>query len=417
MTLSPGIFALGQLHRDVRLLISMSGLMAISFFGIQNLVKVLYVLRLGYGLEYVGIFNATGALAYMVMSIPAGVLGNRFGIRFTMQLGGAATVLGMVILPLTEVTSGWLRDALPILSQVVMVAGWSMCGVNMVPALMGLTTPQMRTNAFAMNSVFRGIGTFVGTVVGGFLPGLFVALTSAPLNDPAPYRWALWVAAGLGLFALLPLFRLGQIEGKSIALADEPAGPFPFGWVVLLVIYSYLTHGAFATCHAFCSAYMDTDLRLSPGAIGLIIGGGQFVAILAPLFVPGLAQRYSNQWMLMSISLGMAISLLPIVLWTNWLAVGFARLGIVALDAMWQPSLQVMQMETVTTRWRSLAYGIFSMMLGLTFATVSLSGGYIVAGVGYRPLFLGGVIASLIGAILMRIIPIPLRAEHEPTKA
>jgi MFS family permease len=416
VTLSPGLFSFGKLHRDVRLLIAMSGLIAISFMGIQNLVKVLYVLRLGYGLEYVGIFNATGAFAYMLMGIPAGILGNRLGPRLTIQLGGATTVLGMLLLPLTEVTSGGLRDAMPILSQAVMTGGWAMCGVNMVPALMGLTTPQLRTSAFAMNSVFRGIGTFAGTVVGGFLPGMFAAFTNAPLGDSAPYRWALWVAAGLGFFALIPLLQLGPIEGKSVTITEGSPEPFPFGWVVLLILYSYLTHGTFATCHAFCSAYMDTDLQLSPGAIGLIIGAGQFVAILAPLFVPTLAQRYSNQWVLAGISLGMGISLLPIVLWENWLAVGFARLGIVALDAMWQPSLQVMQMETVSTRWRSLAYGIFSMMLGLAFASVSLSGGYIVASMGYRPFFLGGVIAGVVGAVLMRVISVPLRAEHEPTK-
>jgi MFS family permease len=398
----PGLFAIDRFHRDVRLILAVSTLMAISFFGIQNLVKVLYVLRLGYGLEYVGLFNATGALAYMAMSLPSGMIGSRFGAQPTMRLGGVITVLGMALLPLTELTDGGVRLALPILSQAVLVAGWSLCGVNMAPALMALTTPQIRNNAFALNSVGRGVGAFVGTIIGGFLPGLFVFLLGVSLDDPAPYRWSLWVAAALGVVALLPLVGLGPIENRATLTAGEEAGRFPVGWVTLLVVYAFLTHGAFATCQAFCNAYMDTDLRLSPAAIGLITGVGQFVAMLAPLLVPGLALRFGNRWTLTATSLGMAISLIPLILWTNWLAVGVGRLGMVALDAMWQPALQVVQMETVASRWRALAYGICSMMLGLTFAVVSLSGGYLIATWGYRSFFLLGLVASVASALLMR---------------
>lgn len=410
MALPQNLFAFGKLHRNVRLILTLSGLMSISFFGIQNLVKVLYVLRLGYGLEYVGLFSATGALAYMAMSIPSGVIGDRFGIQRAMRLGGVITVLGMALLPLTELTGGSLRLALPILSQMVLVAGWSLCGVNMAPALMALTTVETRNNAYALNSVARGLGSFVGTIVGGFLPGIFVFLLGGTLDDPGPYRWSLWVAAGFGLTGLLPLMRLGRIENIAVATGSQPGGSFPVGWVVFLVIYGYLTHGAFATCQAFCNAYMDTDLRLSPATIGMLTAVGQFVAILAPLLVPSLALRYSNRWTLTTTSLGMAISLLPLALSTHWLAVGVGRLGMVTLDAMWQPALQVLQMETVASRWRSLAYGIFSMMLGLTFATVSLSGGYIITTWGYRTLFWGGVVASVIGAGLMRMAAQPKRA-------
>jgi hypothetical protein len=48
-----------------------------------------------------------------------------------------------------------------------------------------------------------------------------------------------------------------------------------------LIVYSFLTHGAFATCQSFCNAYMDEGLGLSPAAIGLIAGGGDSSAALA----------------------------------------------------------------------------------------------------------------------------------------
>lgn len=79
-----------QLARDARLLILSTGLLAISFFGIQMLLAVLYVLRLGYSVEYVGLFNASGALTYILASLPAGAVGSRFGLRAAMVAGGVS---------------------------------------------------------------------------------------------------------------------------------------------------------------------------------------------------------------------------------------------------------------------------------------------------------------------------------------
>jgi predicted MFS family arabinose efflux permease len=138
----------------------------------------------------------------------------------------------------------------------------------------------------------------------------------------------------------------------------------------------------------------------------LLTGAGQFAAMFAPLLVPTLAQRYNNRWTLSMATVGMAVSLAPLVLFAHWLAAGLGRLGMMALEAMWLPALQVFQMETVAARWRSLSYGIVSMMMALAFASVSLAGGYIIAAWGYRPLFLMGIVTSLMGAALMSRTPL-----------
>ena len=60
---------LSRFRVDAQLLIIGSGLIAVSFFGVQQLLKNLYLLRLGYDLSYIGLFSATGSLTYMVMSL------------------------------------------------------------------------------------------------------------------------------------------------------------------------------------------------------------------------------------------------------------------------------------------------------------------------------------------------------------
>jgi len=115
------MFKLPSLHdfsHDAKLLITVTGILAISFFGLYALLRVIYVLRLGYGPEYVGIFSATGALTYMGMGVPSGALGARLGTRKAMLIGASIVVVGMILLPLTEFMPLVLRDGWPFFSQV-----------------------------------------------------------------------------------------------------------------------------------------------------------------------------------------------------------------------------------------------------------------------------------------------------------
>ncbi|CAN5804416.1 hypothetical protein BH10CHL1_BH10CHL1_48360 [soil metagenome] len=401
MTLNLRRFAMLQFSRDAKLLMASSGILAISFLGIQGLLKTLYILRLGYGLEYVGVFGATGAFAYMLMSLPSGLLGSRLGTRTTMLLGGIITVLSMATLPFTEFVPLWARDGWPLLAQVLLSCGWALFTVNLVPALMTVTTVQNRNDAYAMSGLFRGLGTLIGTVSGGLLPGWLAPMLGQTTQTPAPYQLALWIAAVLGIAALVPLFMLDKVGSVTFSDHAVHRGAFPTWLIVLVILHVYLSQSTWAICQTFCNPYMDTQLHLSAASIGLITGVGQSIAVLAPLITPALARRYNNGWTLMITTLGTGISLTALVLAPHWLAVGIGLLGMQTLNAVWMTALQVYQMEMVERHWRALAYGIVSMAMGFTFATVSLGGGYMATAWGYRSLFLLGVGTSIVGAALM----------------
>ena len=388
---------------DAQQLILASGVFAVSFFGIQQLLKILYLLRLGYDLPYIGIFSATGSMTYMTMSLLSGMIGGRYSNRSVMLFGGVVTILGMTVMPLVEFVPDPLQYWLPLGSQVMVSGGWAFFNISMVPALMAVSTPANRNAAFAMSSTLRGLGTFVGTMVGGLLPSLFAWLTNQPVDLPGPYRYALFVGAALGIGGLLPVLRMeraGTVTQQAHE-EEEPEAPFPVLPVALLILHVYLGNSSAALCQTFCSAYMDTELHLSTAFIGMLTSIGQFVAILAPLIAPRLAERYSNSWILMMATAGAALSMLPLIYVPNWLGAGMGRLGILALSAMWMPALQVQQMSLVTRQWRQLAYGILSMGMSLTFTSVSIAGGYIATHWGYQSLFLIGVLFSSAGALLM----------------
>ena len=399
------MFKLPSMHdfsRDARLLIVVTGILAISFFGLYALLRVIYVLRLGYGPEYVGIFSATGALTYMSMGVPSGALGARLGTRKAMLIGASIVIVGMILLPLAEFVPLALRDFWPFFSQVILTSGWSMCNVNLVPALMASTTEWNRNSAYALSSAFRETGTLVGTFVGGLLPGMFAGLFAQSLDDPAPYRFALWVGAALAAVALIPLRRIKKAAAPMAkSHASKSRSRAPVLPITLMAIYIFIRHAGWATCQSFCNAYMDADLHLSTAAIGLITSVVQVLAIVASLLTPRVMHRYRNGGALLIATVGVALGLLPLGLLPHWLAAGIGRSVYQIATAMWIPILQVFQMELVDAEWRALTYGISSMAMGLGFGALSLAGGYIIHTFGYRSIFLVGVALELVSAVVL----------------
>ncbi len=393
--------SLRQFQRDTRLILISSGIICVGFFGVQSLLKVLYVLRLGYGLGYIGVFTATPALMFMAMSLPSGAIGTRFGLKRTMVFGAVLATAGMALLPMTEFMPDALSAAWPIFTQMVLMFGWTLLFINMIPALMSSTTVRTRDDAYALMSMLRGAGAFFGTIVGGLLPAIFAHMLGQSTDGPEPYRWALLLGAGFGLLSLVPLLMVQIEDVEKVDVDSEPHGAFPYALVAITSLYVILMNAGFAVNQSFGAAYMDTALSLSTANIGFITAIGQFLAILAPIAMPYLGVRRSHAWTLMMVGIFASLMLLPMALISNWQAASFGRIGLLAVAALWMPALQVFQMTVFERHWRSLAYGAVSTAMGFSYGFVSLLGGFIAAALGYSVLFMVGASMASIGAAVM----------------
>ena len=241
--------------RDAWLLIAVSGVLSVSFYGIHNLLRVFYVLRLGHGPEYVGLYSASSALTYMAMGLPSGALGQRYGTRRIMLLAIVIVVLGMIALPLTEVLPTALHAAWPIISQIILTSGWSMINVNIIPGLVTATAPESRGSVYALNGAVRGVGTLVGTLVGGLLPGFFAGLFGQTLDAATPYGYSLWVGAAVSIVAIVPIALLRPARPSATASSGaDTTDPFPIAPMALLAGHIFLVHGGWATLQAFGNA-------------------------------------------------------------------------------------------------------------------------------------------------------------------
>ena len=391
---------LPQFSRQVWLLSLTSALASSAFLGAVQLLRVLYVLRLGYGPRFVGMLSAAGALGFALSSLPSGALGVRFGARRMMIIGAVVNIAGMALLPLTEGVPESLRDAWPLLVQVISSSGWSMLMVNQVTALMSFTTPRNRRNAYAVKEACAGLGMLLGSFVGGLLPGAFARLLGVSTTDAAPYRYSILAGIALAIGALVPLARVGSVpqvaRGPGGARAWPPLAPF-----ALLIGCAFFNNGAVASCKAFASAYMDLEFGLPTALIGTVTSLGQLAAIVGALSGPGLAWRRGSGHMMVVASLALAASLLLMFLMGHWVPASVGLVGTLALSAMWVPAFQVLQMEMADPTWRSLMSGATAVGMSLGFGSVSLGGGYIVTALGYRILFLVGAAMAVASALLM----------------
>jgi predicted MFS family arabinose efflux permease len=149
---------------------------------------------------------------------------------------------------------------------------------------------------------------------------------------------------------------------------------------------------------------MDQELHYSSATMGTITAFGQIIAIAASLMLPKLLQKRSGAWVLIAATVGLSLSLVLLSTSKHWTMVTLGRLGVLVTTALWLPTLQVYQMETVDESWRGIAYGAMSMAMGLGFATMSYSGGFVIAARSYSTIFTIGAITSTIAAVLMFVI-------------
>ena len=104
---------LERLNRDVRLFMVSALVAGTCYMGLYFLLINLYLLRLGYDIEFIGIFVSTGAFSFAVFSLPAGIAGRHFGSRRPMIFGMSVLMLGLGMLALSawvpaDLRSGWL---------------------------------------------------------------------------------------------------------------------------------------------------------------------------------------------------------------------------------------------------------------------------------------------------------------------
>ena len=400
----PTIFSHVGFSRDVRLYLIASGLFGFVLFGgIYPLLYNLYMLRLGYNTEFVGLANATGALFFAISCLPSGLLGGRWGSRFTMVAGICVSVVGYGLLSQAEIIPDFWRDQFILAAYSFGVMGIALFVVNGTPYLMAITDSAERNTVFAVQAALMPLSGFLGSMLGGVLPGYLADVMGVSLDHPSVYRYTLFLGAVClipAIFALLAT-KAVHIEREPEQVLDAPA--LPFALIVITSLISVFHVAGEAASRTFFNVYMDKGLNINLSLIGVQLAGAQLLAVPAALAFPFLSARFGIRRIVVVVTAATAALLVCMASIPNWLVAGFCFMGIMALSGLRRSAFAIFHQELVTVRWRTAMSGATAMMSGVGYSAMALGGGFIIPTAGYSSLFLLGAAITGVGSFLFWI--------------
>lgn len=401
---------------------------AISFIGftvdggIYSVVFNLFLLRLGYGPEFVGQVNSMGLLAFAIVSLPAGALGSRFGNRQAMIIGLVVMMASSIVLSFTEaITPAW-REVWIFTAYCLFHSSIAIFFVNTAPFLLGATTDSQQNHAFSIQSAMISSAAFVGSMAGGILPGLFARMWGLSLETATPYRYPLLIAGITINFGILALFLASEQHATKPqhSLPAQPRRLYPSFFRVprfnrqqwrnldrdflkLMVVVSSIRIFqimGMAVLMTFFNVYMDDGLGAPTEQVGILTGLGRLLAVPVVLTMPLLSARWGNRDLSTVASFSAVLFLLPVAFIPTWWAAGLGYMGVMAGSSIRYTSFLIYIMAMIKPEQRSLMSGINEMTAGFGFAIMALVGGYVIVNQGYQTLFLLGAGLTFVGTAI-----------------
>lgn len=378
--------AMRSLNPDVRRLILMWTCMNIAFFGIIGVLLNLYLLRLGFGVEFIGLFTAIGQFVWAATSLPAGMLVRRIGLRTGLLLGAAFAGIGMSVIP----TVVWLPRPW---WEPWLLSGWCLAWVG-AALVMVASTPYMilaagatgRTHAFSVNAAMAAFSAFAGSAVAGVLPGWLAALGGGTLDDAWPYGVSMWLPPILYAMAILVFWRASPLELSS-SDGQDSAGRVPMRLFALLGLVAFLPAVGSGALRAFFNVYLDVDLGVHPSQIGAIMGVSQLIPIPMVLVTPLLLERLGAPRSMALVGASMSAALVVVGLSSHWVLAGLGFGSVYAAMAIHGPATSIFSQEVVSPRWRTLSTAAISIGMALGWSVAAASGGILIGELGFRSFF------------------------------
>lgn len=382
--------------RDIRLFLLMAALVSCAWDGMRVVLLNLYLLRLGYGPEFIGLVTGVGALAFALFTPVAGALGTQVSSRRMIMVGVGLIAVGFGMMPLVEAVplrwwTGWL-----LVTTIVTFLGLSLYFVNGMPFMMGATGPRERDLAFSVHVALMPLAGFVGSLAAGLLPSLVASQLGLSLQEPAPYRITLLSATLLLIPAVAAMAATREVKPLGAQAPATDAGPAPIALLLVIAIALSLRFGGRGATTAFFNVYLDDALGIPTVVIGALSAVGQLISVPAALLTPLLVARWGNVRTYSLTTVATAAFQLPIALVPTLAAAGSGYVSSMFSYSMSVGPIRVFSQSLVRPHWRSAMAAAFMGGSGIAYAALAYAGGYIIAAWGYQALFLLG--SALVGA-------------------
>jgi MFS family permease len=363
-----------------------------SFAGIYAVLLSLYLIRLGYGVDFVGLVNTAGALALAVFAIPAGAFGARWGYRKMVILGLTGGVVFSALLILAQSFSPDIQRLSLIISYGFYSLSMTLVAVNGIPFLANAATDDSRVHVFSVYGAIAPLGGFFGSIIAGFMPKAVAGLTGASLEQALPYSLSLWIVpvlffVFLGLFIFLTRSSQNMTGQRSIGTGTKATEKAPVTLFMIMFLVTVLRISSFYAIFVFFSVYLDS-LKTPTTTIGMITAIGRLIPVLAALLTPLFVSRTGKFKLVILVSICSAIFVLPIGLFPDLTAAAISLVVISIANAIAAAAFTPLHQEATPEKWRSLMAGSVFCAEAVSFALMAFLGGFMIKSLGYQPFFL-----------------------------
>ena len=414
----PASFGRG-FHPDVRRFLIAAGLSGLGFIGFASVLFNLYLLRLGYGTDFIGLANGSTPLAFAIASLPAGAIGSRFGPRRAALSGYICLVAGAVLLPPVAQLEPAVASVAIVMTRMLTGVGFSLFMVNAQPYLVASTSENERVAVFAAWTATTPLAGFAGGLIAGFLPSWIATIIGVGPDHPLPFGLSLF-AAGLLLLPGISVIsatstrvterRVRRRRRASPAAAgvltapgsDDGVNPMPI--IIALGFAALLRVAGEGAVRSFFNVLMEVELHQPVARIGLLSAIGNLAAGPAALLAPMVAARRGISGAIVISTLLSAVGMVLLAVTGEWLLVGIGFVLVVGAVSLTSSVSSAVHMEIVPPAWRGTTAGAISMAMGVGYTGMSLGGGYLIPVIGFDGVFFTAAALTTLSALLYHLV-------------
>ncbi|MFT5196654.1 MAG: MFS family permease, partial [Candidatus Promineifilaceae bacterium] len=417
---------LQRLNRNIqRLLLSQVILGFVVEGGILPVLFNLYLLRLNFGPEAIGSINSVGLIVFTICTIPAGMVGQRIGLRKALTFGMFLMFVGFMLIPMGEFlpyleASGLGPGFAPSLGNAVLHIGLALFFVNNPPFIMKNTTGNLHNSVFGLQSGALALFGFLGSIAAGLIPLFFASVFNLAESDSGPIRYTLILGA---LLLLVATWFISSTDSNiSLRTQVDPADAvkeqpkvnevetedqsvIPLGrafwiWLIIISFCRYLITMGVGANSLFYNIYLDDGLGVSTALIGNISAMGHLIAIPGALLIPYILKRFGSKKALMLISATLTLTLVP-MLFPIWWLVGAGHIITTAFGPLRFGIFTVYLLDRTPHEQQPFVSGLQELVIGGAFATMAVFGGYLIGWQGYSFLYIAAIGLVGIGAFFL----------------
>jgi predicted MFS family arabinose efflux permease len=256
-------------------------------FQFQSMATLFPWLRHDFSMSYtdlgvlMGLYMSPG----IVLAIPGGLLGRRFGDKRVVCVGLALMTLGGIVIGLAD-------------GYTALLGGRLMAGIGAI--LLSVLMSKMVTDWFADREVVLAMAIFVNS----FPIGIGIALAAlGPLSEWCGWRTAEYTTSAFTLISLLLVFALCPRHPNDTSLNTATArGAFPSLREIVLVCVAGAIWGVYNGTHSIMLSFTPILLAsagVSTTTAGVLLGLSNWLVVFSVLVGGVVAQRWGRMNLIM----------------------------------------------------------------------------------------------------------------------